>query len=143
MDVDWELWIALGALLLAATIVLWRWLGRGRARAGKLPERITDPRKLPPMPGVRAWELQVPQPQQACAWAREWASRRFTPDKLVRLPAAGCKADCRCSYAPVRENRRRNRREPLPPGMDIPFEAKDTVRRKSPGRRSSDSWSKK
>lgn len=139
---DWQLGLILGALVLAAVIALWQWL---RHRRTAMPKRIVDPGAMALPLGVRAWQLQVPDTTKACGWAREWADKRFVPGKAVKLPASGCSAQCQCHYLPVREHRRGPRREKTPPGMDLAFastpkEAKQKVRRKSAGRRSSDSW---
>jgi hypothetical protein len=132
--------IAIIGMLLA--IVIWRRQQRRRllGELAEVPDRVVNPRLFQHLKRIRAWQLQVDQPNTMCSWARESRGKRFRADSAVPVPIAGCGKRCRCRYQPVTENRRGKRRmDPIDqPELNIKSEGED--RRHTPGRRKEDNW---
>jgi len=142
---DPVLWIStVFALLTVITLVL---LQRRRHRIRQvgelalLPSRIVNPRLYAKFRTIRAWQLDVKNPVQACTWAREARGSRFLTEVAAPLPIAGCGRHCKCEYLPIIENRKRQRRTDPIDRIQLKLgEVKEANRRRNRGRRKSDKW---
>ncbi|MFO1495620.1 MAG: hypothetical protein U1F26_13290 [Lysobacterales bacterium] len=136
-------WMILVTLALAAGVIAWAvQRQRRRRRLGELaelPDRVVNPRLYKHLRSIRAWELVVEQPAQACSWACESAGKRFPGDVAVPLPIAGCGRSCQCRYLAVTEHRRRQRRRDAERRHELRFDTEED-RRHTQGRRKEDHW---
>jgi len=106
-----------------------------------LPARIVNPRLYAKFKTIRAWQLEVKNPVQACTWAREARGSRFQSDLAVPVPISGCGRQCKCEYQPIVETRKRQRRtDPIDRLHMNLGEVTAANRRRNRGRRKSDKW---
>lgn len=139
----WELIGGFALLIVVIAVLAQRRRRRKRllGEVAQLPARVVNPRLHASLRSIRAWELEVVSPAQACTWARESSGKRFRAEVAVPLPIAGCGKTCQCRYLPVTENRRRQRRFDPTAVNEIPYQPVQDQRRPKRGRRKEDNWS--